>query len=124
MHELILKYEVLVSGIYPFEGHFEKNGFLMKQNIIDEKDFNTVCHLGTIYISPYLGCCTYPNNSGKSIYLTLQKELTIEIDYSSCEKEYDLEFTNHYLNQLNLFKEVETLEKIMTNANIIISSKR
>lgn len=107
-----LEYEILISGIYPFEGTFEKNGFKIVKNVIDENKFNDICKSGVIYISPFMGICCYPDNTGTSVYLTLQKQEYIEIEYNE-KKEFDVAFTNQYLESLNLFNIVEEFEKTM-----------
>lgn len=113
MSKIILKYEILVSGLYPFNGVLEKNGFTLKQNTIDQQKFETIMELGLIYISPYLGFCTYPNHNEIPVFLTFEKESIIDIDYSN-HNEFDIAFTSEYLHGLDLFQEIETLEKIMT----------
>lgn len=107
-----LEYEILISGIYPFEGTFEKNGFKIVKNVIDENKFNDICKSGVIYISPFMGICCYPDNTGTSVYLTLQKQEYIEIEYNE-KKEFNVAFTNQYLESLNLFNIVEEFEKTM-----------
>lgn len=42
MSKIKLKYEILVSGIYPFEGVFEKYGFKIVENTINEEIFNSL----------------------------------------------------------------------------------
>lgn len=112
MSKLKLKYEILVSGIYPFEGVFEKYGFKMVENTIKEELYNTLTKESVVYFSPFIGMCCYPNSAGIPVYLTLQKEEEIEIDYND-KKEYDVAFTNHYINSLKLFEPIEMLEKTM-----------
>lgn len=112
MSKLRLEYEILVSGIYPFKGVFEKNGFRIVENTINEELFTTLTKESIVYFSPFIGMCCYPNSAGIPVYLTLQKEEEIEIDYSDKE-EYDVDFTNYYINSLELFEPVEVLEKTM-----------
>lgn len=112
MSRLKLKYEILVSGIYPFEGIFEKCGFKIVKNTIDEELFKSLSKESVIYLSPFIGTCCYPDNAGTLVYLTLQKEEVIEIEYGDKE-EYDLDFTNQYIESLNLFDAVDMIEKTM-----------
>ena len=107
-----LEYEILISGIYPFEGSFKKNGFKIIKNVIDENKFNDLCKSSTVYISPFLGICCYPDETGVSTYLTLQKTECIDIEYDD-KKEYDVEFTNQYLQSLELFDNIEKFERAM-----------
>ena len=37
MSKLKLEYEILVSGIYPFKGYFEKNGFKIVEKVINDQ---------------------------------------------------------------------------------------
>lgn len=112
MSVIKLEYEILISGIYPFEGSFEKSGFKIVKNVIDEKKFNELCKLSAVYISPFLGMCCYPDETGVSTYLTLQKTECIDFEYDD-KKEYDVAFTNQYLQSLDLFDAIEKLEKTM-----------
>lgn len=107
-----LEYEILISGIYPFEGSFEKSGFKIVKNIIDENKFNELCKSSVVYISPFLGMCCYPDETGASTYLTLQKTECIDFEYDD-KKEYDVAFTNQYLQSLDLFDAIEKFEKTM-----------
>ena len=112
MSKLKLKYEILVSGIYPFEGNFEKCGFKIVKNIIEEERIKNLSEESVIYFSPFIGLCCYPDSVGTMVYLTFQKEEVIEIDYGD-ETEYDVAFTNQYIESLNLFETVEMIEKTM-----------
>lgn len=42
MSTIRLVYEILVSGIYPFEGKFEKYGFTIEKNKVDGKTLNNL----------------------------------------------------------------------------------
>ena len=112
MSILKLEYEILVSGIYPFEGTFEKCCFKIVKNTIDEKVLNKNLKEGIIYLNPLIGMCCYPDSTGTPVYLTFQKEEFIEIDYAN-EEEYDVEFTVGHLESLHVFDVVESLEKAM-----------
>ena len=112
MSTLRLEYEILVSGIYPFTGKLEKCGFTMTKNIVDENLFNSLAKESIIYLSPFLGICQYPDENGTPVYLTFRKEEFVEIDYRNV-KEYDVGFTNKFLEKLNLFELIENLEKTM-----------
>lgn len=112
MSKLILKYEVLVSGIFPFEGDFLKNGFSLNKVFLDEDLMKKIYESEPIYLSPYIGHCCYNDANGKSACLVFQKEETIDIEYKNV-KEYDLDYTNNYLESLNLFDTIDDLEKIM-----------
>ena len=114
MIKLKLKYEILVSGLYPFDGEFTKNDFLLQKNFIDDEIFKQIYEFGTIYISPYLGFCTYPDNtSKKATYLTFVKEKIIDIELLSSDLS-NTDLVNTKLAELNLFDEIEALEKILT----------
>lgn len=114
MITLKLKYEILVSGLYPFDSDFSKNGYILKKNNINDEIVNKNYDAGIIYMSPYLGFCTYQDStSGKTIYLTFEKEKNIEIDLSSTEIS-DLKILNKKIEELDLFEEVEEFEKILT----------
>lgn len=112
MSILKLEYEILISGIYPFKGDFEKFGFKIIKNIIDESFCNNLFEKSVIYLSPFIGTCCYPDSDGTIVYLTFYKEEVIEIDYGDKE-EYDIAFTSQYMESLNLFAPVEMLEKTM-----------
>ena len=75
---------------------------------------------GTVYYSPYVTSCCYVDVYGNKEYLTFRKEKTIEIEYTGVN-EYNLKYTNSYLETLNLFDEVDTLEKdlILQTGNFI-----
>ena len=45
MSKIRLEYEILVSGIYPFEGTFEKCDFRIVKNIVDDSLFNSLAKL-------------------------------------------------------------------------------
>ena len=112
MSKLKLEYEILVCGIYPFNGVWEKSGFTITQNSIDEQVVNNLAKESVIYLSPFMGMCCYPDSTGKPVYLTLRKNEFIEIEYGS-KKEYDVAFTAELLEALNLFDAVHALEKTM-----------
>ena len=48
---LRLEYETLLSGVYPFEGTFEKNIFKIVRNIVDGNRFNDLCNANTLLTS-------------------------------------------------------------------------
>lgn len=112
MSKLKLEYEILVSGIYPFNGVCEKSGFTITQNSIDEQVVNNLAKESVIYLSPFMGMCCYPDSAGKPVYLTLRKDESIKVEYGN-KKEYDVAFTAEYLQSLNLFDAIDTLEKTM-----------
>lgn len=112
MSEVKLKYEILVSGLYPLEEEFRKNGFVLRKNKLNQEMLDSVYNMGLIYLSPYIVYCCCPDGKGNMLYLTFEKELTIDIDYGD-SKEYDVPFTNQVLIDRRVFKEVEDLEKIM-----------
>lgn len=112
MSKLRLEYEILISGIYPFEGTYEKDGFTIVKNTINEDMLNRAYQEGVIYLSPFIATCCYPDSTDTIVYLTFRKEECIEIDY--CEqKEYDVAFTNQHIESLNVFDTVSALEKTM-----------
>ena len=113
MSLVTVKYDILVSGIYPTKGKFEKNGFKLLTNIVDNEKINSIFDMGVLYLSPYLGFCCYNNENENPIYLTLNKEISFDIDYGETE-EYNREFTTEYLQSKNLFDEINDLEKLMT----------
>ena len=112
MSQLRLEYEVLVSGIYPFQGQLEKGGFKSVWKTLDAKFLDEATEKGTIYISPFIGMCCYPDAKGTPVYLILQKDEVIDIDYPS-GKEYDRAITNEHIEKLNVFDAVDTLEKTL-----------
>ena len=121
-----IKYEILISGIYPFEGVFTKNGYTIVENVIDSSMVETAYKAGSIYMSPLTAYCCYPRGDGEVVYLTFQKEKELDIPYPK-DKDYDKAFTNEHLDAENLFGEVDDLEKIMvleTNNNIKFPIKK
>ena len=112
MSKLKLEYEILVSGIYPFKGYFEKNGFKIVEKVINDQIVKHLSRESVIYLSPFIGMCCYSNNDNDTVYLTFQKEEEIQIDYGE-KKEYDVEFTNSYIEDLNLFEKINMLEKTL-----------
>lgn len=112
MSSIRLEYEILVSGIYPFEGHFEKNGFTMVTNLFDVECINSLVEKGVIYLNPLFGICCINDSNGNSLYLTLRKSEQIEVDYPDGE-EYSLKYTNQYLRSINIWESVNFLEKSM-----------
>lgn len=110
MSKLRLKYEILVSGIYPFEGDFEKHGFKIVEKVINDQTIEELWRESAIYFSPFIGMCCYPDHDNNMVYLTFEKEEEIQIDYGE-KKEFDVEFTNSYIESLNLFEKVNMLEK-------------
>lgn len=112
MSKVKLEYEILISGIYPFTGDFEKCGFTITKNKVDEKLFNNIVKESVIYLSPFFGICQYPDETGTPVYLTFRKEKFIDIDYRDV-KEYDVNYTNKFIESLNIFDSIETLEKTM-----------
>ena len=107
-----LKYEILVSGIYPMENDFSRNGFTLTKHTLEEEKLNYVCDAGLIYLSPYIGYCSYPDGAGNMVYQTFEKKVTVDIDYSTT-KEYDRKYTLQELERLDLFSQVDDLEKMM-----------
>lgn len=112
MSKLKLEYEILVSGVYPFDGTLEKCGFKIVKNTIDKDLIERLSKESVIYLSPFLGMCCYPDKSGAPVYLTFQKEEFIEIEYGEKE-EYDVAFTNQHIESLRIFDAVEALERTM-----------
>ena len=110
MSKIRLEYEILVSGIYPFEGTFEKCDFRIVKNRVDDSLFNSLAKESVIYISPFIGMCCYPDETGVPVYLTFQKEELIEVDYGNKE-EYDLKTTNKFIESLGAFDKIDLLEK-------------
>lgn len=112
MSTLRLEYEILISGMYPFEGTLEKQGFTVTKNTINNDLMERLAKESVIYLSPFLGMCCYTDSSGAVVYLTFRKEEYIEIDYGS-HKEYDVTFSNKYISSMNLFDGIDTLEKTL-----------
>lgn len=112
MSILKLEYEILVSGIFPFNGNLEKQGFVISQNTVNNDLLDSLAKESVIYLSPFLGMCCYAGSDGSPIYLTFRKDEYIDLDYSG-RKEYDVAFTNEYITSQNIFKSVEALEKTM-----------
>lgn len=112
MSVLKLEYEILISGMYPFEGTLAKQGFTVTKNTINNDLIDSLAKESVIYLSPFLGMCCYTDGTGTVVYLTFRKEEYIEIDYGS-RKEYDVAFSNEYIASLNLFDAVEALEKTL-----------
>lgn len=112
MSKLKLEYEILISGIYPFEGTLQKQGFTVAKNTINHELMNSLAKESVIYLSPFLGMCCYGDSNGNAVYLTFRKDEYIEIDYSG-RKEYDVAFTNEHISGLNLFSAVDALEKTL-----------
>lgn len=113
MSLVTVKYEILISGIYPFNGEYKKNGFKITSHYVDEEKVNAIFEMGIFYLSPYLGFCCYPDESKKPVYLTFDKEISFDIDYGTVT-EYDREFTTNFLQKQNLYDEINDLEKVMT----------
>lgn len=110
MSRLRLDYEILVSGIYPFEGKFEKNGFTMSKNHFNNELISTLVNEGVMYLNPLITNCASNDDTGSQIYLTLQKTEFIDINYNEGQ-EYNVDFTNKFLQDLDLFAPVCELEK-------------
>ena len=110
MSKIRLEYEILVSGIYPFEGTFEKCDFRIVKNRVDDSLFNSLAKESVIYISPFIGMCCYPDETGVPVYLTFQKEELIEVDYGNKE-EYDLKTTNKFIESLGAFDKIGLWKK-------------
>ena len=108
-----LKYEILVSGIYPFEGEYEKLGFKLVSKHFDEDIINYLRDAGAIYFSPYILMCSYVNSTGTPVYLVFEKEETVEIDYSNTN-EYDVKTTNDFIEKKWSTDNIESLEQILT----------
>lgn len=108
-----LKYELLVSGIYPFEGNYEKFGFKMVAKQFDEKIITSLQEAGAIYFSPYIMVCSYPDADKTPVYLAFEKEEIIDIDYSNTQ-EYDINTTNDFIEKKWLTDNIENLEQILT----------
>lgn len=53
MNKLKITYEIVISGIYLFEGEYEKNGFKIVENSIDPQVLENLLRQGIIYISPF-----------------------------------------------------------------------
>lgn len=112
MSTLKLEYEILISGIYPFEGTLEKYGFKLTQNKIDNTLLDSLAREGSIYFSPFIGICCYPDRTGVPVYLTFRKDEFIEIDYGD-RMEYDVAYTHQHIESLKVFDAVAALEKAM-----------
>lgn len=112
MSRLMLEYEILISGIYPFEGTLQKQGFTVTTNTINHDLMDSLAKESVIYLSPFLGMCCYSDSNGNAVYLTFRKDEYIEIDYSG-RKEYDVVYTNEYISRLNLFDTIDALERTM-----------
>ncbi len=113
MSTVKLKYELLVSGIYPFEGDYENLGFKIVTKQFDEEKINSLREAGAIYFSPYILICSYANANGTPVYLTFEKEEVVEIDYSGTT-EYDIKTTNDFLENKWKADNIESLEQILT----------
>lgn len=113
MSTVRLKYELLVSGIYPFEGDYEKLGFKIVKKHFDEEKINFLKEAGAIYFSPYILICSYVNTDGKPIYLSFEKEEVVEIDYSGTT-EYDVKTTSDFIEKKWATDNIESLEQILT----------
>lgn len=112
MSMLKLEYEILISGIYPFEGTLQKQGFTVVKNTVNHDLINSLAQESVIYLSPFLGMCCYGDSDGNAVYLTFRKDEHIEVDYSG-RKEYDVAFTNEQISALNLFDAIDALEKTL-----------
>lgn len=112
MSKLKLEYEILISGIYPFEGTLQKQGFSVVKNVVNYELMKSLANESVIYLSPFLGMCCCNDSNGNAVYLTFRKDEYIEIDYSG-RKEYDVTFTNEYISGLNLFDVIDVLEKTL-----------
>lgn len=112
MSKLKLEYEILISGIYPFEGILQKQGFSVVKNVVNYELMNSLTKESVIYLSPFLGMCCCGDSDGNTVYLTFRKEEYIEIDYNG-RNEYDVEFTNEHISGLNLFDAIDALEKTL-----------
>lgn len=110
MSRVKIEYEVLVCGLYPFKGEFEKEGFKIVENKLNLDLFDILYKEGVIYLSPLFPYSCYTTENGITCYLTLKKTDIIDIDYKEYE-EYDKKFTSEYLYKLDLFQYVEDFEK-------------
>lgn len=108
-----LKYELLVSGIYPFSGDYENLGFKLVKKHLDEEKINALYNAGSIYFSPYILACTYASSDGAPIYLVFEKEEVVEIDYTDTV-DYDVKTTNDFIEKKWIADKTESLEKILT----------
>ena len=95
-----IKYEILISGIYPFEGVFTKNGYTIVENVIDSSMVETAYKAGSIYMSPLTAYCCYPRGDGEVVYLTFQKEKELDIPYPK-DKDYDKAFPKELVHNHN-----------------------
>lgn len=109
MKQVKLKYEILISGLYPFDGDYEKDGYVMKRNKVTKEKMENYANEEIIYMSPLLGFCTY-NLNGDIVYLTFEKEKVIELDIPDYK---NIPIINEKLEELNLFEEAEVLEKML-----------
>jgi len=117
-----LKYEFLVTGIYPFDGDYQKGEYVLKKNTIDEKKFETHIKGDILYINPIIGYCSYPFN-GQNVYLTFEKEVVTEIDISDYN---ETEKISEFINKIDLLKESKNLEQMLVleiNNSIIFPIK-
>ena len=108
-----LKYELLLSGIYPFEGEYEKSGFKIVKKQITEETLNHLSKAGAIYFSPYILVCSYLDVNNNLVYLAFEREETIDIDYTNTN-EYDVKTTNKFIEKKWQEDNVESLEQILT----------
>lgn len=120
MAKLKFKFEILISGIYPFNDKFEKLGFELITKKLDEDKTTNILNEELIYISPLLGMCCYPDAEGNNIYLTFDKEEYREIvEYEDFEDKKKI--VDQYLSSIDIFEDANKLKKIMilnTNNNI------
>ena len=112
MSKVKFKYEILISGVYPFDGEYERDGFAIKKNILNEDIIDQLINAGTVYFSPYILMCSYYDSEKNPVYLTFEKEETVDIDYCD-SKEYDRDTTNNYIKNENLFEKVDKLAEFM-----------
>lgn len=113
MSVIKLKYEILISGIYPFKGDYEKLGFKIVTKKFDEEKLNYLRDAGAIYFSPYILSCSYADVDGTPVYLAFEKEEFVEIDYSDTT-EYDIMTTNDFIEKKWVTDNIENLEQILT----------
>ena len=110
MTKIKLKYEFLVSGIYPFDGEYQKRGYTLIKHIVNDKIYNEYMDNDEcIYISPLIVYCVY-SYKGNSVYLTFEKEEIIELESAVCVKE----FIKNLTKRKNMVEEGEILEKSLT----------
>lgn len=108
-----LKYEFLISGIYPFHGEYEKFGFKIVTKQFDTEIINGLYEAGTIYFSPYILMCSYLDDTKTPVYLVFEKEEIVDIDYSDT-MEYDIKTTNEFIEKKLLTDDVVSLEQLLT----------